>query len=285
MARQSNAEIPSKKARWMYGQNDLMMKLARLFRYRMRLFDSVVSDVRQRYGGSILGVAWVAVFPVMQLAIYAGLYAFIFKVQPQNLSRESYVILLFSGMVPLMAFNEALTSATSSLSANRALLLNTVFPAELIPIRAVLSAQVSSLVALTVTLLSGAIFGGVNWKSVLLVPVLWGSLLMFVGGIGWILSLVSLVVRDIQHGLGLVLMVLFVLSPFAYTPEMVPSAMKFIIYLNPMSYFVFCFQALICYGEFPLPGYLAVVFGMALTSFLGGFWIFQRIKNVFYDYA
>lgn len=233
----------------------------------------------------MLGVAWVVLFPVMQLAIYASLYAFIFNVKPQNLSREGYVILVFSGMVPLLAFSEALTNATSSLAANRALLLNTVFPAELIPVRAVLAAQASGGVALIITLISGAVFGGADWKALLLIPFLWVALVMFVTGIGWILSLISLVARDIQHGLSLVVMLLFVLSPFAYTPEMVPKAMKFILYLNPLSYFVFCFQALICYGSFPLFWHLMVVTGLALTSFLGGFWVFQRIKNMFFDYA
>jgi lipopolysaccharide transport system permease protein len=262
-----------------------LCKLVLLFRYRARLLDSVITDVRQRYGGSVLGVAWVVLFPIMQLAIYASLYAFIFNVKPQNLSREGYVILVFSGLVPLIAFSEALSNATSSLTSNRALLLNTVFPAELIPVRAVLSVQPSGLVALAVTLASGVVFGGTDWKVPLLVPLLWLALVMFVTGIGWILSLISLVARDIQHGLSLVIMVLFVLSPFAYTPEMVPNAMKFIMYLNPMSYFVFCFQALICYGTLPVHWHLAVVFGMSLTSFLAGFWIFQRIKNIFFDYA
>ncbi len=260
-------------------------KLLVLFQYRRRLLDSVASDLRQRYGGSVLGGAWVVLFPAMQLAIYASLYAFIFNVKPQNLSREGYVILVFAGMVPLLAFSEALTNATSSLATNRALLLNTVFPAELIPVRAVLAAQASAGVALVITLLSGAVFGGTGWKALLLIPILWLALVMFVTGIGWVLSLVSLVARDIQHGLGLVIMLLFVLSPFAYTPDMVPEAMKFIMYLNPMSYFVFCFQALICYNTFPAIWHLMMVFGLATFSFFGGFWVFQRAKNMFFDYA
>jgi ABC-type polysaccharide/polyol phosphate export permease len=108
---------------------------------------------------------------------------------------------------------------------------------------------------------------------------------MFAMGIGWMFSLFSLVARDIQHGLGLVTMLLFVLSPFAYTPEMVPAAMKPIIYLNPLSYFVLTFQQLICYGTWPdsIAAGGAVVLG--LGSFFAGFSVFQRAKYVFFDYA
>ncbi|WP_422022689.1 ABC transporter permease [Pyruvatibacter mobilis] len=263
----------------------IINRLLLLFRFRHRLAEFVLTDVRQRYGGSILGVAWVVVFPILQLSIYACLYALIFRVRPPNLSTEGYVVLVFSGMVPLLAFSEALSASASTMVSNRALLLNTVFPAELIPLRAVLAAQLSGIAALVLTLGAGFIFGDADWKAFVFVPFLWLALVMFVGGLGWYLSLLSLVVRDIQHVLGLIVMLMFVLSPFAYTPEMVPSALKFILYLNPMSYFVFSFQSLICYGEFPEVWHLIVILALALVSFMSGFIFFQRTKRVFFDYA
>jgi lipopolysaccharide transport system permease protein len=184
-----------------------------------------------------------------------------------------------------MAFNEALTAATSSLSANKNLLLNTVFPAELIPLRAALSAHVTSLVGLVLTLVVGFALGRTSWQAILLVPVFWILLLMFAMGIGWVFSLFSLVARDIQHGLGIVTMLLFVLSPFAYTPEMVPAALKPLIYLNPLSYFVLTFQQLICFGTWPDPIACAGAVILGVGSFFVGFSVFQRAKYVFFDYA
>jgi len=209
----------------------------------------------------------------------------VFRVRPAGLTEMGYVLLVFSGMVPLMAFNESLTGATASLSSNKNLLLNTVFPAELIPLRAALAAQVPSMIGLMIVLLLGYALGRTSWQAVLLVPVFWVLLLMFSMGIGWMFSLLSLVARDIQHGLSLVVMLMFILSPFAYTPEMVPAALKVIIYLNPLSYFVLTFQQLICYGTWPdlVPAGGAIVLG--LTSFFAGFTVFQRAKHVFFDYA
>jgi lipopolysaccharide transport system permease protein len=255
------------------------------FGYRHRVLEGVIHDIRQRYLGSALGCLWVFLFPLLQLGIYAGLYIFIFKVRVPELTEMGYVVLVFSGLVPLMAFNEALTAATSSLSSNKNLLLNTVFPAELIPLRAALSAHVTSLVGLIITLLVGYALGRTSWQAILLVPVFWVLLLMFAIGIGWVFSLFSLVARDIQHGLGLVTMLLFVLSPFAYTPEMVPAALKPLIYLNPLSYFVLTFQQLICFGTWPdlIAAGGAVVLGAG--CFFAGFTVFQRAKYVFFDYA
>jgi lipopolysaccharide transport system permease protein len=253
--------------------------------YRHRLLEGVLHDIRQRYIGSAFGSLWVFLFPLLQLGIYAGLYSFIFKIRVPGLTEMGYVLLVFSGLVPLMAFNEALTAATSSLSANKNLLLNTVFPAELIPLRAALSGHVTSLVGLTVTLIVGFALGRTSWQAIFLVPIFWVLLLMFAIGIGWMFSLFSLVARDIQHGLGLLTMLLFVLSPFAYTPEMVPEALKPLIYLNPLSYFVLTFQQLICYGTWPDPIIAGGAVILGVGSFFAGFSVFQRAKYVFFDYA
>lgn len=253
--------------------------------YRYRVLEGVIHDIRQRYSGSAFGSLWIFLFPLLQLGIYAGLYSVVFKIRVPGLSETGYVVLVFSGLVPLMAFNEALNAATSSLTANRNLLLNTVFPAELIPLRAALSAHATSLIGLAITLIIGFVLGRTSWQAILLVPIFWILLLMFAMGIGWMFSLLSLVARDIQHGLGLVIMLLFVLSPFAYTPEMVPVVLKPIIYLNPLSYFVLTFQQLICYGAWPDPIAAGGAVVLGVGSFFAGFSVFQRAKYVFFDYA
>lgn len=256
-----------------------------LYSYRSRVLKGVVHDVRQRYTGSVFGSLWAVLFPITQLSIYAGLYCFIFRVHPSGLTSMGYVVLIFSGLVPLLAFSDALTAATSSLFANKNLLLNTVFPAELIPLRAVLSAQVTGVIALIITLMVGFAVGRTSWQAVVFVPVFWILLLMFTIGLGWMFSLLTLVAKDIQHGLGLVIMLLFILSPFAYTPEMVPNSMKSLLYLNPLSYFVLTFQKLICYGTMPDPIPTVGAFILGFGSFFLGFNVFKRAKYVFFDYA
>jgi len=263
----------------------MLRSLQVLSGYRHRILEGVIQDVRQRYVGSVFGSMWTILYPLLQLSIYTCLYAVVFKVRPSGLTEMGYVVLVFSGLVPLLMFNEALNMATSSLTANKSLLLNTVFPAELIPLRAAITAQVTGLVGLAITLTLGYALGRTSWHAVVLIPVFWILLLMFAIGIGWILSLISLVFRDILHAMGLVIMLMFVLSPFAYTPDMMPSGLKLIIYLNPLSYFVLTFQKLICYGTWPDPVIAGIAALLGIGSFLTGYIFFQRAKHVFFDYA
>ncbi len=110
--------------------------LWRLRLYRVRLIDGIFNDLKTRYVGSVMGIFWVMLFPLMQLTIYGMLYSVIFRIRVPGLTEMEYVVLVFSGLVPLMAFAETLNGALTSLSSNKSLLLNTVFPAELIPMRA-----------------------------------------------------------------------------------------------------------------------------------------------------
>jgi len=256
-----------------------------MFAYRSRVVDGVGQDLRHRYVGSVLGIAWAVVAPLLQLSIYATLYALVFRIRPDGLGTEGYVLLVFSGLVPLLAFNEALLAAMNSLSANRALLLNTVFPAELIPLRAALSVQVPGLVGLLVALGLSLWLGRVHWSAVIVVPALWVSLMMFATGIGWVLSLIVLVAKDLQHFIGLFTMLLFICSPFAYTPDMVPAALRVAVWCNPLSYFVFCYQKVLCYGSSPEPVPFLGAMLIGIAAFFGGFAMFQRMKAVFFDYA
>jgi lipopolysaccharide transport system permease protein len=262
-----------------------LTELEILWRFRQRLVEAVVQEVRQRYAGSVLGGAWALLYPATLLTIYTVIYVMIFRVRPPSMDAYGYLVLVFSGLVPLLSFNESLVAATGSLVANRSLLMNTVFPAELIPVRAALAAQTPSLFGLAITLAASIALERAGWATLLAVPLLWLFLLAFVIGLGWILSLVTIVVRDIQQVLGLLLMALFILSPVAYTPEMVPPALKAFLYLNPMSYFVMSFQAAICYGVWPEPGVILATAALGIGTFAVGFWFFLKAKFVFFDYA
>ena len=256
-----------------------------LWGLRYKVAEGVRQDVRHRYAGSVIGLGWSLLFPVAQIAIFAAVYVFILKVRPSGMSESQYVLMVFSGLLPLMAFNEALAAGAASLNSNRNLLTSTVFPPELIPLRALLAAHVPSLLGFTVVAAVTLLAGVATPASLVLVPLLWLLLLVFCAGLAWMLSLVSLIARDVQQALPLVLMAVLILSPFAYTPEMVPAPLKPLLYLNPLSWFVFCFQDLLAFGRLPQGLALFVVLILATGTFIAGFTFFRKAKHAFFDYA
>lgn len=264
-----------------FGQRRL--EYARL--YGPRLMHAVRHDVQQRYAGSYFGAAWAVLYPLCLLTFYATIYVLIFKVRVPNIGPTTYTILVMSGLSAIIMFSESLSSGMSIISGQRSLLMNTVFPAELLPPRSVLASQVPALSALVLTWLGSVFVGSSSWISLIVVPFIWILLIMFLMGLVWITSLLALVVRDLQQAVGIINMAAMVLSPMAYTPEMVPPALKFLVYCNPLSYFIFCLQAPLALGTWPpLYAVLGCLF-FGVASFVAGLIFFTRARFAFVDFA
>ena len=212
------------------------------------------------------------------------IYLVIFRVRPVGMEPLTYVLYIFSGLVPLLGFSQGLMQGTVSLSGSSDLLLNTVFPPELVPLRETAIAMVSLGIGLAITAAFALLLGKIAWTW-LLVPVFLVLMLMLLTGLCWILSLVNLIFKDIQQVLTYVTIMLLVASPIAYTPDMLPPQLRLLLYVNPLGYFVVAFQSLIVLGELPPWPITLGSFCFAFGSFLLGAWVFIRAKVVFFDYA
>jgi lipopolysaccharide transport system permease protein len=104
-------------------------------------------------------------------------------------------------------------------------------------------------------------------------------------GVAWILSLVNVVLRDLTHVIGILLVLLLIASPIAYTTDRVPARLKFILALNPLAYFILAYQDVIVHGRLPSPLVLVGIFAVSLGSFAFGGWFFSRMKAVLIDYV
>src|SRR5215813_12523636 len=96
-----------------------------------------LNELKSRYAGSIIGLGWALVFPLLLMSIYAVTYLVIFQVRVPSLSPLQYVLLIFCGLVPFLMTSEALSYGVSSVMANKSVLSNTVFPIDLTPAKAV----------------------------------------------------------------------------------------------------------------------------------------------------
>lgn len=241
-------------------------------------------DVRARHAGSVLGLAWFVLSPLLVLSVYAAVYLLVFRVRVAGLTSPEYVLFVFAGLVPFLATGEALGHGVPSVVMGRSVLTSTVFPLELVPARAVLAAQGIMGVGLAVVLAGAVATGRLRWTA-LLVPVLWLLQALFLLGIVWVMSILNVVLRDLQHAVTLLLMALLVASPIAYAPEMVPGRLRLLLLLNPLAWFITAWQDVLVLGRFPTAGHLLVLVSLSLGAFLAGAWFFARVKRMWIDYV
>jgi len=243
-----------------------------------------VSELKSRYAGSIFGLGWAILTPLLMLLLYALVYLVIFRVRVPDLSSVQYVMFIFSGLVPFLVTSEALSTCVGSVVANKAVLSNTVFPIDLVPVKAVLLSQVTMVVGFISILVILLFMRTLSW-TILLFPLIWFLQMLGLIGLAWILSLVNLVFRDLQNMIGLILMLVMIISPIAYTADMVPSTLKLLVLLNPFAYFVIAYQDILVLGQLPPWWNILVLVIMSLGIFILGGFFFSRSKRVLIDYV
>ena len=253
-----------------------------LWKYRILLMQTTANEIRARYAGAVLGLAWLFFFPLLFLSVYALIYLVIFKVRLGLFNSNEYVVLIFCGLIPFLGFAEALGSGVGSVTSNANLIKNTLFPIELIPAKAVLASQCTQIVGSGMLFIALGFVGKISYWS-LLFPLIWISQLLFTIGLIWIASSLNVFMRDLQYLVSILILVLMMVSPIAYTAEMVPSGLRPLLGINPLYYIIISYQDSLMLGQFPRDGVLWVLLGMGVMTFCAGFWFFTRMKKVFAD--
>ena len=102
-------------------------------------------------------------------------------------------------------------------------------------------------------------------------------------GLGFFLSILGLAVRDITFLIQYIVIALLIVTPIAYTPDMIPAQIKPLLYLNPLYYYVSANQHLILVNELPPVFEMVVGTTLSLTMFFLGLWVFKRARMAMMD--
>lgn len=272
----------------MLSQNRLVRRLAEPYllirRNRSMVIAAAMSETRARNAGTVLGLGWALMAPLILLGVYTIVYGFIFKIRIPGKTLLDYMLHMFSGLSPFLFFSEAISLGTGSLVNNKSLLKVTVFPLELIPLKSASSAIASFLVSLGLLALFSAISGKLG-PGLLVLPFVVFCQALFVLGAIWMTSPVNLVLRDTQNIIGYVMMVAMLVSPVSYSVDMVPAALRTLVYMNPFAHFIIAYQEIFESGKMVPLERLATIFAISNIVFWLGFRFFNKTKNLVSNYA
>ena len=216
------------------------------------------------------------------LTAYSIVYVFILRLRLEQMSTPQYVMLIFAGLIPFLGFSEGLANSVVSVTANASLIKNTLYPIEIIPVKSILLSQCTEVVGMVLLLVALAVTGELGWWAVMVLP-LWFFQVVFGIGVGWIISALNVLLRDTQSFIGIVTMFLMMVSPIAYTPEMIPEGLRELLKANPLYYFITAYQDCLIYNRFPTQQVFPILIIFSLFTFLLGFWFFEKMKQLFDD--
>ncbi len=257
-------------------------------RHASLLAQLVKRDIAGRYRGSILGMAWTLLLPLVMLAIYTFVFSFVFKARwnlptTQDGGLVSYGVVLFSGLMLHGFLSETLSRSTTIILQNINFVKKVVFPLELFPFVLISAAGVHLLISIVILLAAHLLLGGMLSANMLLLPLLLLPFMLLLLGLGWWLSSLGVYLRDIGQIIQLLMTLLLFLSPIFYPLEMLPEAVRPLLYLNPLTLMVDQFRAVMLWGTTPDWTALGIYLLVSLVVFFSGFWWFEKTRKGFAD--
>lgn len=254
-----------------------------LARNRALLIATTFQAIRARFVGNVFGAVWLLLYPILFLAMYSTIYVYVLGVRIQGLETADYVLTIFCGLVPFLAFSEAFGVGTSSIVANRGLLRNTLFPIELVVARDVIVGHATMGLGMLLVWCGVLYQGHLHWTH-LAVLLIYVVQILMVLGIVWITASLTVFFRDLQQASPILILFLMLVSPIGYTDAMVPVALRPILLFNPLSWLMNLYRSCLLGGVLPLFD-MTIVTVFSILIFMLGYRLISRLKPIFSDYV
>ncbi|TAN56409.1 MAG: O-antigen export system permease [Magnetospirillum sp.] len=263
--------------------NSVVTRTSEIWRYRRLLFAAIRYELAKRYAGSLIGVGWALLQPLLFLCLYLFLYMVVFKVRFPGYSEMDYVAFVFAGLVPFLGAVEAVNGSSLCIKQNIHLVKNVVMPIDLIPVRVVAVALVTQCIGLALVIVLYLAFGYLS-PAVIGLPVVLALQAVMLVGVAWLLAALGVLIPDLGQVVNLVMLFLMFISPIAFRPEMVPPQLAAVLAFNPFHYMLSAFRSVLLAEGGVVWSELGVFALLAFGSACLGAVVFGRLKGVIIDY-
>lgn len=257
--------------------------LATIRANRTLLKSLVIRDLKSRYLGSIGGLLWSVVHPVVLLVSYWFVFSIVLKVPlSAGFGGISFPLYLFVGILPWLTFQDTLARSCTVLCDNANLIKKTTIPSEILPLSIALSNLVHHFIGLAVILGILAVNYHVGFAAfgvmLYLMPLLALSL-----GLAWIVASLNVFFRDTAQVLGIVLTFWFWFTPILYSMDAIPERFRMIASLNPLSYVVSGYRGYLLATN--VPDAISLILFVAASGIvcIAGIGFFRYTKPAFAD--
>ncbi|MDE1990110.1 MAG: ABC transporter permease [Betaproteobacteria bacterium] len=241
-------------------------------------------DVSARYRGSVGGLAWAFVTPLIMLAVYTFVFQNVFRARwPNGGGGElDFAVRLYAGLIVFNSVAEYLNRAPRLVLEQPNLVKRVVFPLEILSWSALASALFHLGVAAIVLVLAAGWQSGLSFTWIAL-PLVWCAMIPFLLGMGWFLAALGVYVKDLGQAVGLVVAFLQFLSPVFYPVEALPERWRPFLMANPLTFIIEQTRDVALNHAWPhWSGLLLYVLLGTLFAALGALF-FQRARQGFAD--
>lgn len=247
------------------------------WRYRSFIASSIAGEFRARYARSKLGVAWMVGNPLAQVAIFALVLSAVLSSRlPGVEGPYAYAIFLTAGMLAWALFAEIVGRCLTVFIEAGPVLTKLAFPRICLPLIAIGGAVVNNLLLFAAMVAVFLLLGHPPGVALAWYPVLALLTVALASGLGLVLGVLNVFIRDVGQVVPIALQFLFWLTPIVYVPEIVPEPWRGAFAWNPLTSLVAAYRDVFVAGRAPDPIALAPVALLAAALLALALFMFRR---------
>jgi lipopolysaccharide transport system permease protein len=265
------------KRRWQ------LLNVRELWQFRELIYFLTWRDVKIRYKQTVLGAAWAVLQPAMMMVVFSIFFGHIAGVPAGDLP---YPLFVYAGLLPWTFFATAVSNASNSVIGSERLITKIYFPRLAVPFASVGAAVVDFAIALGLLFLLMLYYGVMPGVGLLLLPVLYGVILLAALGVGTLLAALNVAYRDFRYVVPFLVQVWMFATPTVYM-ELAQAgseggAVQFLLSCNPLTGLVAAFRAACLGGAIPWEQF-GVASAVCAALFLAGCFYFRKVEDNFAD--
>jgi len=197
-----------------------------------RIWKIAQIDFKRRYYNDRLGLIWALLNPIFTVLVYYFIFTVIVKRVSDGIE-VNYGIFLFSGIIIWMAFVEMMKKGMRTLIQKRYLIENIKVKKEDLYLSTSLSITFAFIFNIIAYLFMAYIFGVTYSFNLLYLPILIINTFLIGSGVGMVLSIIFVYLRDITHLIDVLIMLGFWISGIFFKAELIKESVPILYYLNP----------------------------------------------------
>jgi ABC-2 type transport system permease protein len=249
-----------------------------LLRYRDLVGALVSRDLKVRYRRSAIGFLWTMLQPLLMMLVLQTVFSTIFLAESAEVP-QNYEVYVLAGILFWNFFSQSIVASMNSLRGNAQLLQKLPVPKVVFPLATVLSGLVNLVFALLPLLVLLVVTGHPLKPALLFLPVSILIVALFTLGAGLLLSPLAVFFSDVVELIGVLLTLMFYMTPVIYPKDIVPENLRWMVRFNPVRSILEVFRDPIYQGEIPPLSHLTVSIVIALLALGIGAWVFRRSSD------
>jgi lipopolysaccharide transport system permease protein len=256
------------------------------FKHKNLIYQLSKRDILARYKGSVAGIAWSVITPMLMLVLYTFVFSYVFKArwgEAPELPREMYALVLYTGMILHTFFSDCLNRAPTLMQINSSYVKKIVFPLEALTWVTLFSALFQAVIGFILLIMSNLFITGGLSLAVLYLPFILLPFIFIILGVCWFVTSVGVYFRDVAHVTTILTTVLMFASPIFYPVSILPEGLRVFIYLNPLTYFIEEVRNILIWGRSPDFMHYIIVLAISVVIASLGYFFFQRTRKGFAD--